>query len=144
MYVLYSAEWGENIKSFSDVWLLYAIRLPIALPFIWSAIFASKRYSLAAQLEEDYAHKTSLSTVFEGYKNAFINMDQDLSDANAEDNAHTLNRLDLLIGNVMHAISENANRIYKKNIGNDLKNKSILNLLKKKKTDTNESDEMGQ
>ena len=43
-------------------------RLPFAVPLVWFAIFAQRRYAEAARLEEDYAYKEAVSRAFEGYK----------------------------------------------------------------------------
>ena len=56
-------------------WLDYlGGRIPIALPLIWLAIYSGRRHSQALRLEEEYAHKESLSKSFEGYKDQLLNI----------------------------------------------------------------------
>ncbi len=46
-------------------------RLPFILPLVWLAVVARKRATYFLQLQEEYAHKETISKSFEGYKKQF-------------------------------------------------------------------------
>ncbi len=46
-------------------------RIPFAVPFVWLALYSNRRHTEVLRLEEDYAHKESLSKSFQGYKKQF-------------------------------------------------------------------------
>ena len=52
----------ENIMTF----LVY--RLPIVIPVVWLAVFASKRRSEAERLKQEYAHKEALAKSYQSFK----------------------------------------------------------------------------
>lgn len=57
---------GRNFLNDIGVFLLQ--RLPIVLPIIWFAIFASKRRSEAERLKQEYAHKEALAKSYQSFK----------------------------------------------------------------------------
>lgn len=44
-------------------------KLPIILPVLWLALFASKRRSEAQRLQQEYAHKEALAKSYQSFKN---------------------------------------------------------------------------
>lgn len=81
------------------------LRMPIAIPLLWLAIYAGRYYMLSARLEEDYAYKEALSRAFEGYKREMEKIQ------NGDDKSETppLNRL---CNNVLTAMADRPGRIY--------------------------------
>ncbi|WP_201536550.1 hypothetical protein [Psychrobacter immobilis] len=57
---------GRNF--FNDIGVFLLQRLPIVLPIIWFAIFASKRRSEAERLKQEYAHKEALAKSYQSFK----------------------------------------------------------------------------
>lgn len=57
---------GRNFLNDIGVFLLQ--RLPIVLPIIWFAVFASKRRSEAERLKQEYAHKEALAKSYQSFK----------------------------------------------------------------------------
>ncbi len=69
----------EGLKN--DNLISYFIaRLPLIIPIVWFAIYSGRRHSQALRLEEDYAHKESLSKSFQGYKNQLLEIDDGKGD----------------------------------------------------------------
>lgn len=71
--VLAVANWlltyqGNASLTWDEIWLLWLSRLPVAAPFIWLALHASREAALAKRLEEDYGFKAAASSCFEGYR----------------------------------------------------------------------------
>ncbi len=66
-------------------------------------MYASRRHSQALRLEEDYAHKETMSKSFEGYKTQIIELEEDLPAKTS-----TLN----LINKSLEALSLHPGRIY--------------------------------
>lgn len=48
--------------------LMLIRRVPVLVPVLWLALFASKHLKVLYRLEEEYAHKVVMSNSFEGYK----------------------------------------------------------------------------
>lgn len=55
-------------------------RIPLYAPLVWLAIYAGKRRSEYQRLEQEYAHKESLSKSYIGYKNQIDKLDIDKDD----------------------------------------------------------------
>lgn len=58
----------SDITIFKDIGIFLLQRLPIVLPVIWLAIFASKRRSEAERLKQEYAHKEALAKSYQSFK----------------------------------------------------------------------------
>jgi len=80
------------------------IRLPLAIPLIWIAIYAGHNYMVALRIEEDYAYKEAVSRAFEGYKREMANV-PGLSPNDS-------GPLVTLCTNVLNAMAERPGRIY--------------------------------
>jgi hypothetical protein len=80
------------------------LRLPIAAPVLWLAIYAGRNYMMSLRMEEDYAYKEAISTAFEGYKRE---MEKITGDENQNPTPLTI-----LCTNVLRAIAERPGRIY--------------------------------
>ena len=46
----------------------FTLKLPFLLPVVWLAIFASKRRSEAARLQQEYSHKEALAKSYQSFK----------------------------------------------------------------------------
>ncbi|MGE6473838.1 hypothetical protein [Psychrobacter sp. NPDC078631] len=57
-----------EFNSFKDIGTFLAYRLPIIIPVIWIAVFASKRRSEAERLKQEYAHKEALAKSYQSFK----------------------------------------------------------------------------
>jgi len=55
-------------------------RLPLSLPLIWLAYFASKRRSEYNRLQQEYAHKEVLAKSFQSYKTQIEGLSKDIKD----------------------------------------------------------------
>jgi len=80
------------------------MRLPIAIPLVWLAIYAGRNYMLSLRLEEDYAYKEAISTAFEGYKRQMEKI--------VGGDAASPTPITTLCVNVLRAIAERPGRIY--------------------------------
>lgn len=49
-------------------------KLPVILPVLWLALFASKRRSEAQRLQQEYAHKEALAKSYQSFKNQIDNL----------------------------------------------------------------------
>lgn len=58
----------SDITIIKDIGIFLLQRLPIVLPVIWLAIFASKRRSEAERLKQEYAHKEALAKSYQSFK----------------------------------------------------------------------------
>ncbi|MBH0063659.1 hypothetical protein [Psychrobacter sp. SZ93C1] len=58
----------SDITILKDIAIFLLQRLPIVLPVIWLAIFASKRRSEAERLKQEYAHKEALAKSYQSFK----------------------------------------------------------------------------
>lgn len=101
----YRATFGDvSVFSWEVIFRGLSVRLPIAAPLVWLAIYAGRNYMLSLRLEEDYAYKEAISTAFEGYK-------REMNLIPAGDGANPT-PLATLCGNVIKAIAERPGRIY--------------------------------
>jgi hypothetical protein len=63
----FGIDWVD-LRDLTNLWSNFAYKLPIALPIIWLAFFASKRRSEAQRLQQEYAHKEALAKSYQSYK----------------------------------------------------------------------------
>ncbi|OBP13105.1 hypothetical protein A5320_19835 [Rheinheimera sp. SA_1] len=63
----FGVDWVD-LRDLTNLWSNFAYKLPVALPVIWLAFFASKRRSEAQRLQQEYAHKEALAKSFQSYK----------------------------------------------------------------------------
>jgi hypothetical protein len=94
----------QTDQSWNATWRSLTMRLPIALPIIWLAIYAGRNYMLSLRMEEDYAYKEAISTAFEGYK-------REMEKIAAGDNENPT-PITTLCTNILRAIAERPGRIY--------------------------------
>jgi len=66
--VYYAIDTIQESKTFTDALMNILARAPFFIPTIWLALFASKRQSQNRRLEQEYAHKESLTKSYDGYK----------------------------------------------------------------------------
>lgn len=66
-----------ELNNLKDVGRFLLQRLPIVLPAIWLAIFASKRRSEAERLKQEYAHKEALAKSYQSFKFQIEELDSD-------------------------------------------------------------------
>ncbi len=57
-----------DISNVTTVLSNFLIKLPLALPVLWLALFASKRRSEAARLQQEYAHKEASAKSYQNFK----------------------------------------------------------------------------
>jgi Mg2+ and Co2+ transporter CorA len=91
-------------SSTPDIWRSLLLRMPIAIPLVWLAIYAGRNYMLSVRLEEEYAYKEAISTAFEGYK-------RELSQISVSDPTNPTPLIKLCT-NILAAIAERPGRIY--------------------------------
>ena len=63
----FGIDWVD-LSQLSNLWSNLAYKIPLALPVIWLAFFASKRRSEAQRLQQEYAHKEALAKSYQSYK----------------------------------------------------------------------------
>lgn len=56
------------------------VKLPITIPLIWLAVFASKRRSQNMRLQQEYAHKEALAKSYQGFKKQIEGLGDDKDD----------------------------------------------------------------
>jgi len=59
-----SNQFPDSLSAFN----VLALKLPILIPLIWLAIFASKRRSENQRLQQEYAHKENLAKSYQSFK----------------------------------------------------------------------------
>lgn len=57
-----------EFNSFKDIGTFLVYRLPIIIPIVWIAVFASRRRSEAERLKQEYAHKEALAKSYQSFK----------------------------------------------------------------------------
>ena len=72
-----SSDATRDIAVIKDVGIFLLQRLPIILPIIWLAIFASKRRSEAERLKQEYAHKEALAKSYQSFKQQIEDLDSE-------------------------------------------------------------------
>lgn len=53
------------------------VKLPITIPLVWLAVFASKRRSQNMRLQQEYAHKEALAKSYQGFKKQIEDLGND-------------------------------------------------------------------
>ena len=100
----FSAFWVTSPLSWDTLIRGLVVRLPVAIPLVWLAIYAGRHYMIAVRVEEDYAYKETVSRAFEGFRREMENIsakrDSDVSP------------LTILCTNILSAIAERPGRIY--------------------------------
>lgn len=66
-------EIDDPIKLFNN----FLFKLPITVPLVWVALFASKRRSQNMRLQQEYAHKEAIAKSYEGFKKQIENLADD-------------------------------------------------------------------
>lgn len=64
---------GDLKNTFNS--MLY--KLPLYIPLVWLAIFASKRRSESQRLQQEYAHKEALAKSYDSYKTQIEHLEKD-------------------------------------------------------------------
>lgn len=96
----------KNLSSIEEITKYILHSLPITLPLIWVAVYASKRRSENQRLEQEYAHKEALARSYISYK-------KQISELGKEDSE----LLEKLIFEAINAISYNASKTLDKKHG---------------------------
>jgi hypothetical protein len=65
---------GENSSDAYNSLLIFILKLPFYLPFIWLAFYASKKSSENTRLKHEYIHKATLAKSYISYKNQIDNL----------------------------------------------------------------------
>lgn len=86
----------EGFKATLDS-LLY--KLPLYIPLVWLAIFASKRRSEAQRLQQEYAHKEALAKSYDSFK-------KQIEELGKDDQQMLLKLIESAIDTIAHNASE--------------------------------------
>lgn len=93
----------KDLNSLQDIGKALLHSLPITVPLIWLAIYASKRRSENQRLEQEYAHKEALAKSYSSYK-------QQIEALNKEDEALLIKLIDSSIQTISHNASESLDK----------------------------------
>ena len=96
----------KNLSSIEEIVKSILHSLPITLPLIWVAVYASKRRSENQRLEQEYAHKEALARSYISYKKQIGELGKEDSEL-----------LEKLILEAINAISYNASKTLDKKHG---------------------------
>ena len=96
----------KNLSSIEEIAKSILHSLPITLPLIWVAVYASKRRSENQRLEQEYAHKEALARSYISYKKQIGELGKEDSEL-----------LEKLILEAINAISYNASKTLDKKHG---------------------------
>lgn len=96
----------KNLSSIEEIAKSILHSLPITLPLIWVAVYASKRRSENQRLEQEYAHKEALARSYISYKKQIGELGKEDSEL-----------LEKLISEAINAISYNASKTLDKKHG---------------------------
>lgn len=96
----------KNLSSIEEIAKSMLHSLPITLPLIWVAVYASKRRSENQRLEQEYAHKEALARSYISYKKQIGELGKKDSEL-----------LEKLILEAINAISYNASKTLDKKHG---------------------------
>ena len=88
-----------DITNLSELLNSLIHKLPIIVPVLWLAIFASKRRSEAQRLQQEYAHKEALAKSYQNFKTQIDNL-------NAPDKKEEL--MEKLLSAAIDAVAANA------------------------------------
>lgn len=87
-----------DVSNIGNLLSNLAYKLPIILPVLWLALFASKRRNEAQRLQQEYAHKEALAKSYQSFKNQI----DKLQDGNKEQ------LLEKLLAAAIDAVAANA------------------------------------
>lgn len=87
-----------DVTNISNLLSNLSHKLPVILPVLWLALFASKRRNEAQRLQQEYAHKEALAKSYQSFKNQIDN----LQDGNKEQ------LLEKLLSAAIDAVAANA------------------------------------
>jgi hypothetical protein len=121
-----------TFTNLSDALSNLAQKLPIILPLVWLAVFASKRRSESQRLQQEYAHKEALAFSYQNFK-------EQIDKLGAENKEEML---DKLLVSAIYAVASNASETLDKKHGDNSPVHDLFNGLVKsvwsKKTDKSE------
>jgi hypothetical protein len=121
-----------TFTSLSDALSNLAQKLPIILPLVWLAVFASKRRSESQRLQQEYAHKEALAFSYQNFK-------EQIDKLGAENKEEML---DKLLVSAIYAVASNASETLDKKHGDNSPMHDLFGGLVKsmwsKKTDKSE------
>lgn len=89
----------ESISNVEGFLKSISFKLPVILPLIWLAAYASKRRSEAQRLQQEYAHKEALAKSYQNFKDQIDQLD--------DTNAHA-ELTKKLLDSAIQAVSANA------------------------------------
>lgn len=115
---IYSACTFKPVGTLEGVLTQILNHMPLYIPAIWLAIFASQRKSENKRLEEEYSHRESLANSFIGYKRQIEELNNDDSEALKE-----------FLNNILHEIAKNPSETLDKKHGDSTPLKQILDRL---------------
>ncbi|MEJ0061663.1 MAG: hypothetical protein WDO70_00285 [Alphaproteobacteria bacterium] len=95
---LWGVDFGDDVGLNKMLGSLYH-KLPLLLPILWLAIFASRRRSESQRLQQEYAHKEALAKSFQSFKKQIDALQE-------KDEVLTKKLLDAMIGAVSHNASQ--------------------------------------
>lgn len=87
-----------DVTNYKNFLSNLAHKLPIILPVLWLALFASKRRSEALRLQQEYSHKEALAKSYQSFKNQ-------IDDLNSENKEELLEKL---LAAAINAVAANA------------------------------------
>ncbi len=58
----------KELTNLYDMGMFLVYRLPVVIPVVWLAVFASKRRSESERLKQEYAHKEALAKTYQSFK----------------------------------------------------------------------------
>lgn len=114
----YSVATFQTITTLEGALVQILNHLPLYIPVVWLAIYASKRKSENKRLEEEYAHRESLANSFIGYKEQIEQLNKDDTEALKE-----------FLNNILNEISKNPSETLDGKHGDSTPLKEVLDQL---------------
>ena len=105
-----------SFQKFEDIGAFLVYRLPIIIPAVWLAIFASKRRSESERLKQEYAHKEALAKSYQNFKTQIEEL--------GEESREPL--MEKLLSSAIDTISNNASLTLDKKHGDSLPLTSLI------------------
>ena len=93
----------KDLNTLDDIGKSILHSLPITVPLIWLAIYASKRRSENQRLEQEYAHKEALAKSYSSYK-------KQIEELNKDDATLLVKLLDSAIQTISYNASESLDK----------------------------------
>lgn len=93
----------KDLNTLDDIGKSILHSLPITVPLIWLAIYASKRRSENQRLEQEYAHKEALAKSYSSYK-------KQIEELNKDDATLLVKLLDSAIETISYNASESLDK----------------------------------